>query len=84
MHSTLLRSATHATDSTFSGCNANNAATIRLRPVYPVNHCKIRNRSNAPSPKCPLAAAQPASAGIAPAAPPITMFCGVTRLSQQV
>ena len=29
-------------------------------------------------------AAQPTSGGNAPAAPPITMFCGLVRLSQRV
>ncbi len=32
----------------------------------------------------PVTAAQPTSGGNAPAAPPITMFCGVVRLSQRV
>ena len=32
----------------------------------------------------PVAAAQPIIGGKAPAAPPITMFCGVHRLSQIV
>ena len=32
----------------------------------------------------PVAAAQPTSGGTAPAAPPITMFCGVERFSQRV
>ena len=34
--------------------------------------------------RLPVAAAQPTSGGIAPAAPPMTMFCGVERLSQRV
>ncbi len=33
---------------------------------------------------CPVTAAQPTSGGTAPAAPPITMFCGVDRFSQIV
>jgi hypothetical protein len=32
----------------------------------------------------PVAAAQPTSGGTAPAAPPMTMFCGVERFSQRV
>ena len=32
----------------------------------------------------PVTAAQPTSGGTAPAAPPMTMFCGVRRLSQTV
>jgi len=35
-----------------------------------------------PSP--PVTAAQPITGGIAPAAPPMTMFCGVLRFSQIV
>ena len=36
------------------------------------------------SPRPPVTAAQPTSGGTAPAAPPMTMFCGVRRLSQMV
>ena len=32
----------------------------------------------------PVTAAQPTSGGTAPAAPPMTMFCGVRRLSHTV
>jgi len=32
----------------------------------------------------PVAAAQPIIGGTAPAAPPMTMFCGVVRLSHMV
>ena len=32
----------------------------------------------------PVTAAQPTSGGTAPAAPPMTMFCGVARFSQSV
>ena len=32
----------------------------------------------------PVAAAQPMTGGSAPAAPPMTMFCGVVRLSHIV
>ena len=32
----------------------------------------------------PVAAAQPITGGSAPAAPPMTMFCGVERLSHMV
>ena len=32
----------------------------------------------------PVTAAQATSGGTAPAAPPITMFCGVARFSQSV
>ena len=35
-------------------------------------------------PRPPVTAAQPTSGGIAPAAPPMTMFCGVRRLSHTV
>ena len=36
------------------------------------------------SPISPVTAAQPTSGGTAPAAPPITMFCGVRRFSHTV
>ena len=36
------------------------------------------------SPISPVAAAQPITGGSAPAAPPMTMFCGVRRFSQTV
>jgi hypothetical protein len=45
MLSKFLRSAIQATDSTFMGCSANNAATMRLRPVKPVARCSIQNKS---------------------------------------
>ncbi len=32
----------------------------------------------------PVAAAQPMTGGMAPAAPPMTMFCGVQRFSHMV
>ena len=41
----------------------------------------IRNMISGASPISPVTAAQPASGGIAPAAPPMTMFCGVRRFS---
>jgi hypothetical protein len=44
----------------------------------------MANSAIAPQPIPPVAAAQPISGGKAPAAPPITMFCGVRRLSQIV
>jgi hypothetical protein len=44
----------------------------------------IANSAIAPQPTSPVTAAQPMSGGKAPAAPPITMFCGVRRLSQIV
>ena len=47
MLSTFFRSATHATDSTFSGCTANNAATSRLGPTRFVTHASSRNSTTA-------------------------------------
>ncbi len=44
----------------------------------------IRNSATAARSVRPVTAAQPTSGGTAPAAPPITMFCGVRRLSQTV
>ena len=44
----------------------------------------MRKRPSAGSASEPVAAAQPTSGGTAPAAPPMTMFCGVERLSQPV
>ena len=44
MLKTFLRSATHATDSTFTGCSANSAATMRLRHVKPVALCRSENK----------------------------------------
>jgi len=44
----------------------------------------MRNRSSAGSATEPVTAAQPMTGGSAPAAPPMTMFCGVERLSQRV
>jgi hypothetical protein len=42
------------------------------------------NRSQASVAHVPVAAAQPITGGNAPAAPPMTMFCGVERLSHIV
>ena len=42
---TSLRSAAHATDSTWSGCQANKAATIALRHRAPVSCLNQRNNS---------------------------------------
>ena len=42
------------------------------------------NGKSASSVRLPVAAAQPTSGGIAPAAPPMTMFCGVRGFSQAV
>src|SRR5580765_6976211 len=39
----------------------------------------MRKRKSAGSVRFPVAAAQPTTGGTAPAAPPITMFCGVER-----
>ena len=39
---TSFRSATHATDSTWSGCNAKKAATRKLRPCAPVTRLSQR------------------------------------------
>ena len=48
-------------------------------------HKKITaNSANAGEPRWPVTAAQPTSGGTAPAAPPMTMFSGVTRLSHIV
>ena len=48
-------------------------------------HRKTRpKRTSAANPRCPVATAQPTSGGTAPAAPPMTMFCGVERFSQRV
>ena len=44
----------------------------------------MKNRITAVPLNEPVTAAQPTSGGTAPAAPPITMFCGVRRLSQMV
>ena len=40
----------------------------------------MRNSSSAPGSSVPLTATQPSSGGAAPAAPPMTMFCGVRCL----
>ena len=40
----------------------------------------MRNRINASGETTPVMAAQPSTGGIAPDAPPITMFCGVSGL----
>ena len=40
----------------------------------------MRNRTSGSSPISPVAAAQPITGGSAPAAPPMTMFCGVLPL----
>src|SRR3954462_11757930 len=44
----------------------------------------IANRYTAVPSSPPVTAAQPTSGGLAPAAPPHTMFCHVRRLSQTV
>ena len=44
----------------------------------------MRNSTIDSMPMPPVAAAQPIIGGNAPAAPPITMFCGVERLSHIV
>src|SRR5438477_392703 len=44
----------------------------------------IRNKSSGSTAIWPVAAAQPMTGGNAPAAPPITMFCGVRRFSHIV
>jgi hypothetical protein len=44
----------------------------------------IPNGYSASGARPPVAAAQPTSGGTAPAAPPMTMFCGVSGLSQIV
>ncbi len=44
----------------------------------------MANSSQAFSGACPVAAAQPITGGKAPAAPPMTMFCGVERFSHIV
>ena len=40
----------------------------------------MRNRISASGPTWPVIAAQPSTGGMAPEAPPITMFCGVAGL----
>ena len=48
-------------------------------------HRKIRtNRTTAGQPTVPVTAAHPTRTGTAPAAPPMTMFCGDRRFSQTV
>jgi hypothetical protein len=48
-------------------------------------HAKmIRNSSSACGSTLLVMAAQPSTGGAAPAAPPITMFCGVARFSHSV
>ena len=42
----------------------------------------IRNRISGSGPTSPVTAAQPSTGGIAPDAPPITMFCGVAGFEQ--
>jgi hypothetical protein len=44
----------------------------------------IRHRIIASAPTSPVIAAQPSTGGIAPLAPPITMFCGVSGFSTTV
>ena len=44
----------------------------------------IANRYSGMPASSPVTAAQPTSGGIAPAAPPMTMFCGVRRFSHTV
>jgi hypothetical protein len=44
----------------------------------------MRKSQSAGSASDPVAAAYPTSGGTAPAAPPMTMFCGVERFSQRV
>ena len=44
----------------------------------------IRNSTTLSMPTEPVAAAQPIIGGKAPAAPPMTMFCGVRRFSHIV
>ena len=49
-----------------------------------VHRKTIRNKMSGSSPISPVAAAQPITGGRAPAAPPMTMFCGVLRFSHTV
>ena len=44
----------------------------------------MRKSSSASACTTPVTAVQPSTGGAAPAAPPITMFCGVARLSHTV
>ena len=44
----------------------------------------MANKTTAPKPTSPVAAAQPITGGNAPEAPPMTMFCGVRRFSHTV
>ena len=44
----------------------------------------MRNRISASGATSPVTAVQPSTGGIAPEAPPITMFCGVSGFSTSV
>ncbi len=44
----------------------------------------IKNSTSASALTSPVMAAQPSTGGMAPEAPPITMFCGVRGLSHTV
>jgi hypothetical protein len=44
----------------------------------------MRKRRRASTETSPVAAVQPSTGGIAPAAPPITLFCGVRGLRIKV
>mgnify|MGYP003374312139 CR=1 FL=1 len=44
----------------------------------------MRNSSSASGATSPVTAAQPSTGGIAPDAPPMTMFCGVAGFSSTV
>jgi hypothetical protein len=52
---------------------------MRWRPVEDQREQEDRGRL-----MLPVTAAQPMTGGSAPAAPPITMFCGVDRFSSMV
>jgi hypothetical protein len=49
-----------------------------------VHRNTIRNRMIGSRPMFPVEEAQPTTGGSAPAAPPMTMFCGVCRFSHRV
>ena len=55
-----------------------------LSPLVPMMDTRLNDGSRMTVTTPPVTAAHPTSGGTAPAAPPMTMFCGVRRLSQTV
>src|ERR1700704_903090 len=66
------------------GPSDNNREHGEAGPAIFVRTMMIRNRTSGASSMSPVAAAQPITGGSAPAAPPMTMFWGVSRLSHIV